>query len=97
MPNLGDMIVRLVGDNAEFDGAIDKSEKKFTAFADKAGRIGTQLTKFVTLPLLAMAAAMVKFASDAEETRAKFNTAFRGIEARANATAENLCRQEDFP
>ncbi len=84
------MVVRIVGENAEFDGAIDKSEKKFTNFAKKAERIGKNLTKFVTVPLVGMAVAMVKFAVDAEETAAKFGTAFRDVRKEADETAENL-------
>lgn len=90
--SLGDMVVRIVGDNKEFDAGIDKSEKKFNNFAKNAARIGKNLTKFVTLPLVGMAAAAVKFAVDAEETRAKFGTAFRGIRETADATAKNLAK-----
>jgi len=88
--SLGDMVVRIVGDNSEFDAAIDKSKNKFTKFAKTAEQAGKKLTTFVTLPLLAAAGAMVKFAIDAEETRDKFTTAFRGIENQADATASNL-------
>lgn len=90
MPNLGDLIVRVVGDNAEFDKSIDSSEKKLQAFSRNAERIGKNLTKFVTVPLVGMATAAVKFAIDAEETSAKFRTAFRGIEKQADRTAKNL-------
>ena len=90
--NLGDMVVRIVADNAEFDAAIDKSHNKFKKFAEDAGRLGKTLTKFVTLPILGAAGAAVKFAIDAEETRAKFLTAFRGIEKQAQNTAKNLAK-----
>ena len=90
--SLGDMIVRIVGDNKEFDAGIDKSEKKFNNFAKSAAKIGKNLTKFVTVPLIGMAAAAVKFAVDAEETAAKFGTAFRSIRGTADATAENLAK-----
>jgi len=87
---LGDMVVRIVGDNSQFDNAVDKSKNKFTKFADSAGRIGKKLTMFVTVPLLGMAAAMVKFAIDAEETASKFGTVFRDVRDVADATAKNL-------
>jgi hypothetical protein len=90
MPNLGDMIVRIVGENAQFDSGIDKSEKKLVAFERKALKIGKSLTKFVTLPMLALGAASIKAASDAEETAAKFGTAFRDVREQADITAKNL-------
>ena len=62
--SLGDMLVRIVGDNKEFDGAIDKSEKKYDGFQKKLEKTGKNLTKFVTLPLVAAGVAMIKFASD---------------------------------
>jgi hypothetical protein len=90
VPSLGDMVVRIVGDNAQFDTAIDKSHAKFEKFAKDTVRIGKNLTKFVTLPILGAAAAIVKMASDAQETQAKFNTAFRDVRAQADATAKSL-------
>jgi len=90
MPNLGDMVVRIVGDNVEFDQSIDKSQDKLDRFEQKALKVGKNLTKFVTLPILGAAGAAVKFAVDAEETADKFAIAFRGIEKKAEATAKNL-------
>ncbi len=90
MPTLGDMIVKIVGQNSEFDGAVDKSEKKYQKFQKTLEKGGKTLTKFVTLPLLAAAAAAVKFAIDADETAAKFGTAFRDVRKSADETARNL-------
>ena len=86
------MIVRIVGDNAEFDASIDKSQSKFEKFSKSAERIGRNLTKFVTLPILGAAAAAVKFAVDAEETGAKFRTAFRGIQKEAESATKDLVK-----
>lgn len=89
---LGDMLVRIIGDNVEFDSAIDKSQKKYDKFAKTLEKRGKTLTKFVTLPLVAMATAAVKLAVDAEETAAKFGTAFRDIRKTADASAKNLAK-----
>ena len=89
---LGDMLVRIIGDNVQFDSSIDKSQKKFDNFAKNMLKTGRTLTKFVTLPLLGMGAAAVKFAIDAEETAAKFGTAFKNIRKEADQTAEDLAK-----
>lgn len=90
MSLLGDMIVRIVGDNAQFDNSIDKSGAKYDAFLGKLEKGGKTLSKFVTAPLLAAAGAAVKFAIDADETAAKFGTAFRDVRKEADKTAQNL-------
>ncbi len=91
---LGDLLVRIVGDNAEFDTAIDKSQKKFVKFEKSALKIGKNLTKFVTLPILGIGLASIKAASDAEETAALFGTVFRDISDDAAAMAKDL--QENY-
>ena len=90
MPTLGDMIVKIGGENAEFDSAVDKSEKKYAKFQNTLKKGGKTLTKFVTLPLLAAATAAVKFGIDAEETASKFGTAFKDVRKEADAMAKNL-------
>jgi tape measure domain-containing protein len=71
---IGEMIVRIVGDNVEFDRAIDKSDDKLTAFGDKAIKVGKSLTLFVTTPLLGLAAAAVKSSATMESLEASFTT-----------------------
>ena len=87
---LGELVVKIVGDSAEFEKAIDSSQNKLSAFADKAVNIGKNLTLSVTLPILGIGAAMVKTASDAEETSSKFNTVFRDLSDVANTVADDL-------
>ncbi len=84
MAKVGDLVVRVLGDNAQFDSAVDKSKTKFENFAKSAKKIGDNLSKagrklttFVTLPILGLGAAFVKAAADAEETNSKFNVVFR--------------------
>lgn len=74
-------------------GGLDKTKNKLSkikAEAEKMKAVGQNLTTFVTLPILAAAAASVKFAIDAEETRAKFETAFRGVGDEADRVAKEL-------
>jgi|GEM_PF-2885594 len=89
---LGDMVVRVLGDTDAFESNIDKAERKYVKFGKAAERIGKSMTAFVTAPLLAAAGAAVKFAIDAEETAAKFGTAFRDVRDEADETAKNLSR-----
>ena len=75
MPNVvGDMVVRIVGENKSLDDSIDKSKKKLEDFGKAASKIGGTLTKFVTLPLLALGAVAVKSAADMEMMEAAFTT-----------------------
>lgn len=51
---------------------------------------GKKATLFATVPIAAMGFAMVKAASDAEESSAKFNTVFSDMQDDANQTAKTL-------
>lgn len=64
------------------------------AMADGVANAGARLTIGLTLPIVAAGAAMVKFASDAEETGAKFDTVFAAVQEDADAVAQNL--EENF-
>jgi tape measure domain-containing protein len=72
--SLGDLIVRVVGENADFDKSIDKSEKKLEDFGKTASKMGKNLTKFITLPLVGIGVAAVKSASDMESAQIAFET-----------------------
>ena len=54
--------------------------KKFGA---RMKRVGANLTRNVTLPLLALGAASVKMASDFAETDSKFKTVFSSIQKKS--------------
>ena len=80
---VGDLLIRIAGDNKQFGKVVQDSgkkaetlQKKLAAVGEGMARAGKQLTKFVTLPILAIGVATVKAASDAEESLAKFNTVF---------------------
>jgi len=66
----------------DFNSKLGKSGQEATVQWDKVGsslsRIGGNMTKYLTLPLLAMATASVKLASDLDETMNKVNTIFGG-------------------
>lgn len=81
MALLGDLVVRIVGDTADFVRAIDHSgqrlnkfEKDLKKITDTMSKVGKKMTTFVTLPILAIGAAMVKAAADMEMQEAAFTT-----------------------
>lgn len=74
----------------DIDASIEGVKKRMDGLAKKSTELGKNLTTFVTLPILAVGGAMVKAASDAEETESKFGTVFAGISSKADVTAKNL-------
>ncbi len=53
---------------------------------------GARLTAFVTVPILGIGAAMVKAASDAEETESKYATVFKEVAAESEIVASELAK-----
>ena len=43
--SVGDMVVRIVGDNSQFDNSVDKSESKFRSMAESIAKGSTDLAK----------------------------------------------------
>lgn len=83
----------------DMDRRVDNVRKKTDAFGKNLDRLstnaratGTQLSLFLTAPILGIGAAMIKAASDAEETEAKFATVFQDISEESEITAKNLAR-----
>lgn len=74
MASLGEMIVKILGDASDFRKTIDDSQKRFVDFGKSAERIGKDLTKWVTLPLVGIGVAAVKSAADLEMQTAAFET-----------------------
>lgn len=100
---LGRSVLELSTDQTELDAGINKAkksadslEKKFLQVSKSMQRIGKSMTTFVTLPILGIGAAIVKVASDAEETRSKFATVFRdqatAVEQWADTYADSVNR-----
>lgn len=66
--------------------------KQLNAIAGGMASVGRSATLFVTTPIIGVGAAMVKAASDAEETEAKFATVFESIGGEADKAAKDLAR-----
>lgn len=86
--------VSLVLNDKQFQSNLRKSTKSLKKFGKNISRLGDDLTRNVSLPILAIGAASVKMASDLEETDAKFRTVFSSIEQQALNTSQAF--QKDF-
>lgn len=65
--------IKLGADITEFQGAMQKASKTLEASGKKMQKVGKNLSKYVTAPLLAVGAAAVKVAADTEGVKNAFN------------------------
>ncbi len=68
---LGSMIIELIGQDQKFSESIDRSEKKLNNFGIAAEKIGGNLTKWITLPIIGLGVAGVKAFGDSESALAE--------------------------
>ena len=87
---IGRMVYRILGDDKDLQKSLNKSQRALEKAGQKMTAIGKKLTMGVTVPIVGIGTAMVKSAIDAEETRAKFETAFSGIESSADRVVSEL-------
>jgi len=74
MSDLGNMVVKIRGDITDFNQALDAAQTRFQGMASNFKKVGENLAKFVSLPILAIGAASVKAAADMEMNQAAFET-----------------------
>lgn len=80
-----------IGANLDsFRTSMQKIERQMQKTGAKLQSIGTKLSVGITLPIVAIGAASLKAASDAEETFSKFDTVFRDVSKSANEAFESL-------
>lgn len=84
-------LVTLLGFETD-ENSLRRAEMAVRATADRMVAIGQRMSLFLTVPLAAAAAGMVKAASDATELQNKFNMVFRGMEEDANSWAETFAK-----
>ena len=87
--SLGDMVVRIVGENAEFDNSIDKSEKKLVAFEGMASKVGKTLSLALTAPIVAAGVASVKSSAQIEMLQTSFEV-FLGSSIKAKGLMNDI-------
>ena len=78
----------------DFQSGLKKSTRSLQMFGSNMQRLGDDLTRNVSLPILAIGAGAVKMASDLEETDSKFRTVFSSLEEQAVNTAKAF--QKEF-
>jgi len=81
MGQLGDLVVKIVGDTADFVRKVEGSSRKMSQFdrdvkriARGMARAGRTLTMGITLPIVGLGAAAIKSAADLELQSAAFET-----------------------
>ena len=76
MSSLGDLFVSIKGDTKDFDKSIDKTQKKTKNYSQDLKKFGSNMNKFVILPILALGTAATKVASDLGESVNAVNVVF---------------------
>lgn len=90
MASFADISIRFQADLKQFSSQMQNAERSMKKFGSQMTKVGSGLSVGITLPILALGAASVKAASDAEETASKFDTVFRDISGAAQTAAAEL-------
>ena len=90
MAELGQMVVKIVGDNAQLDKSVDTSQSKLQKFGEAATKMGKALTLGVTAPLTAMATAFVVLADKQVQAEAALTAAIKSTGKEASISLESL-------
>jgi hypothetical protein len=78
MGSLASINVKFSADLKQFSSEMQNALREIDKAGEKFKQIGTSLSTYVTLPILAAGAAAVKFASDYQESLNKVDVAFKG-------------------
>ena len=92
--NVFELFATINLNDREYNRSLTKAEQRLDAFGKRAQTVGRNLSAALTLPILAIGGASIKAASDLEETTARFNTVFEGVNEAANESAQTL--QDSF-
>ena len=92
--SIGSLVFNFGANLSGFDRALNKAQKRIKKFGKSMQKMGSTMTRNVTLPLLGLGAAAVKFGSDLQETDSKFQQVFSSIRGEAEETAKTF--QESF-
>jgi len=92
--NVFELFATINLNDREYNRSLTNAEQRLNTFGKRAQTVGRNLSAALTLPILAIGGASIKAASDLQETTARFNTVFEGVEESANASAQTL--QDSF-
>jgi hypothetical protein len=90
MATIANLKVNLLADSTGLNKSLADATAKMQAFGTKMSEIGSTMSTRLTLPIVGIGAAMVKAASDAEETATKFAVVFRDVEQGAQQAFKTL-------
>ena len=83
---------RIAKSTERVTASVRKSAKAMTKYGQSIKNAGRDAATFMTLPIVAMGAVMIKAASDAEETRSKYATIFQNISKNAENVADTFAQ-----
>lgn len=93
MANVANLHVKIGADIAGLQKSLQNASNSLEAFGKQATRIGSTMTRALTVPIVGGFTMAVKSASDAQETFAKFGTIFRDVEVDAENAFQTLRRE----
>ncbi len=92
MAKLGDLVVRIGADTRGLNKSLGKVQRNMRTMTGNFTKLGTSMTKSLTLPLLGIAAMAVKSAADLE----KIETGFISLAGGASEAAAMMKQLNDF-
>ena len=92
MAKLGDLVVRIGADTRDLNKSLGKVQRNMRSMTSNFTKLGTSMTKSLTLPLLGIAAMAVKSAADLE----KIETGFISLAGGASEAAAMMKQLNDF-
>ncbi len=92
MATIGQILVKLGLDPSALEKGLTKSLGSLKSFSANLKQLGSDLTKFVTLPILAIGAASLKMAAAAEESESFFDVAFDGMSDSVRSWSDQMAK-----
>jgi tape measure domain-containing protein len=92
MAKLGDLVVRIGADTRGLNKSLGKVQRDMRSMTSNFTKLGTSMSKAITLPLLGIAAMAVKSAADLE----KMETGFISLAGGASEAAAMMKQLNDF-
>jgi len=83
MAKLGDLVVRIGADTRDLNKSLGKVQRNMRSMTSNFTKLGTSMTKAITLPLLGIGAMAVKSAADLEKMEVSFISLTGGVEEAA--------------
>jgi len=84
MAKLGDLVVRIGADTRGLNKSLGKVQRNMRSMTSNFTKLGTSMTKAITLPLLGIGAMAVKSAADLEKMETSFISLTGGVEEAAS-------------